>query len=400
MEQRESDKGQPFRPLQSEAAQPPHPSPDASAGEPKPPPPSPAAGPPPGPAAVSLSVAAASQPSREPREEEEEEPLIDKDVLFPSDSTTLTRPLFYVVGGICLITIIEGFDNAVIGDAIVSMQQSFGFQDDSAVTQRVVALPQIVACVAAFAGGQLMDWLGRRGTVVVASMAYLQGCLIVCVAWDLWSLMVGRAFAGAGMGLAILVCPVYAAEVAPAAIRGAIISLSEVTLNVGLFVGFLTSNAVAHSNLPRTQDWRVVFAFGGFLALIALILCPYLPESPRWPMTRDKKADAMSPIQAFCSPGEARMAMATLEEEIAVERGRNGHDRSPLRVKDYVQVLCPRREYRSAVLVALGLGILEQLVAADVMVNYSELLLGELGLDRAMILTGTERREREREREG
>ncbi|KAL7002746.1 putative polyol transporter 1 [Sarracenia purpurea var. burkii] len=86
------------------------------------------------------------------------------------------------------------------------------------------------------AAGRTSDWVGRRYTIVLAAAIFFVGALLMGFATNYAFLMVGRFVAGIGVGYALLIAPVYTAELSPAASRGFLTSFPEVFINTGIFI--------------------------------------------------------------------------------------------------------------------------------------------------------------------
>lgn len=78
------------------------------------------------------------------------------------------------------------------------------------------------------AAGRTSDWIGRRYTIVVAQAIFFVGAILMGFATNYAFLMVGRFVAGIGVGYALMIAPVYTAEVSPASSRGFLTSFPEV----------------------------------------------------------------------------------------------------------------------------------------------------------------------------
>lgn len=80
------------------------------------------------------------------------------------------------------------------------------------------------------AAGRTSDWIGRRYTIVLAGAIFFAGALLMGFAPNYAFLMFGRFVAGVGVGYALMIAPVYTAEVSPASSRGFLTSFPEVYL--------------------------------------------------------------------------------------------------------------------------------------------------------------------------
>lgn len=86
----------------------------------------------------------------------------------------------------------------------------------------------IYSLVGSCAAGKTSDWIGRRYTIVFAGAIFFAGALLMGFAPNYAFLMFGRFVAGVGVGYALMIAPVYTAEVAPASSRGFLTSFPEV----------------------------------------------------------------------------------------------------------------------------------------------------------------------------
>ena len=85
--------------------------------------------------------------------------------------------------------------------------------------------------------GKLLDYSGRRFTVILAVLLFGGGALACCISTSADLLVLGRIVMGAGGGIAQVAAPILLAEIAPASHRGAITSLGEVSEGLGVVWG-------------------------------------------------------------------------------------------------------------------------------------------------------------------
>ncbi|GLU11565.1 hypothetical protein SLE2022_283020 [Rubroshorea leprosula] len=84
----------------------------------------------------------------------------------------------------------------------------------------------------------IADFLGRRRELISAALLYVLGTLITALAPDLGVLLARRLLYGLGIGLAMHGAPLYIAETCPSQIHGTLISLKELSIVLGILLGY------------------------------------------------------------------------------------------------------------------------------------------------------------------
>lgn len=92
----------------------------------------------------------------------------------------------------------------------------------------LMGILNIYSLIGSGAAGRTSDWIGRRYTIVLAGAFFFCGALLMGFATNYPFIMVGRFVAGIGVGYAMMIAPVYTAEVAAASSRGFLSSFPEV----------------------------------------------------------------------------------------------------------------------------------------------------------------------------
>ena len=106
-----------------------------------------------------------------------------------------------------------GYDTGIISGALVMLDKDFYMNDVD--EELIVSLTVIGALVAAILGGYLGDRWGRKPTVIISSITFTLGAVLMAAAENLNDLFVGRFIVGLGVGSASMIVPVYLAECAP-----------------------------------------------------------------------------------------------------------------------------------------------------------------------------------------
>ena len=121
----------------------------------------------------------------------------------------------------------------------------------------------LFAMVGALSSNWVSDKLGRRWAFRIAAIGFIFGTVIQSGAGGYASLMLGRSFVGLGVGFGLAVDPVYISEISQAAHRGQLVTWSEIAINVGILLGFISG--LVFSSVDEDIAWRLMFAMGVIL---------------------------------------------------------------------------------------------------------------------------------------
>jgi len=109
---------------------------------------------------------------------------------------------------------------------------------------------------------------------------FVTGALVMGLAQEFYSLLVGRCITGIGVGISLLIGPLYSSELAPARFRGLLVSCTETSINIGVLGGYIANLCL--SPLPLTYAWRSMLLVSCLPGVVLLIGLVFMPESPRW----------------------------------------------------------------------------------------------------------------------
>ena len=255
-----------------------------------------------------------------------------------------------------------GFDTSVISGAMLFHKTDFHLTDVQLEFAVGVALGG--ALVGSALAGYSTDRWGRRSMLLVTAVGFGAFSVLTGLAVGLVSFSVARFFVGVCIGIASLVVPLYISEMSPARIRGALVSLNQLAIAVGVGVAYFVDYALASS-----QSWRWMFASAVFPALILLIGAIFLPESPRWLARKGFRARALENFRRLGRGDEAEMELAEVEGALQEEQEGFGSLFQP--------------GFRVAVFVGIGLAIFQQITGVNTIVYYSPAILRMAGFPSA-----------------
>ena len=117
-----------------------------------------------------------------------------------------------------------------------------------------------ISLLGSLAAGRTSDAIGRKWTIGLAAAVFQGGAAIMALAPSFGLLMAGRLLAGIGIGIGIMVAPVYISEISPETLRGSLGSLPEIFISFGILIGYVSN--LAFAGLPDNINWRVMLAAG------------------------------------------------------------------------------------------------------------------------------------------
>ncbi|CAN6563143.1 unnamed protein product [Malus baccata var. baccata] len=264
-----------------------------------------------------------------------------------------------------IISIIFGYDTGVMSGAMIFIKEDLKIDD---VQVEVLAgILNICALVGSLAAGRTSDYIGRRYTIVLASTIFLIGGVLMGYGPNYAVLMTGRCTAGIGVGFALMIAPVYSAEISSAKSRGLLTSLPGIMLGV--------------SGIPS-----IALAFG--------IL--KMPESPRWLVMQGRLAEAKKTLLLVCnSKEEAELRFRDILVAAGIDENCN---------KDVVKVsnttrgegawkellLRPKPAVRRIFIAAVGIHFFQHATGIEAVVLYGPRIFkkaGVVGKDKLLLAT-------------
>lgn len=166
---------------------------------------------------------------------------------------------------------------------------------ESTVEGLVVAMSLIGATLVTTCSGAISDWIGRRPMLIVSSMLYFISGLIMLWSPNVYVLLIARLLDGFGIGLAVTLVPIYISETAPADIRGSLNTLPQFTGSGGMFLSYCM---VFGMSLLSSPSWRLMLGILSIPSLLYFALTVfYLPESPRWLVSKGRMVEAKKVLQ-------------------------------------------------------------------------------------------------------
>nr|XP_027077326.1 monosaccharide-sensing protein 2-like [Coffea arabica]XP_027077327.1 monosaccharide-sensing protein 2-like [Coffea arabica]XP_027077328.1 monosaccharide-sensing protein 2-like [Coffea arabica]XP_027077329.1 monosaccharide-sensing protein 2-like [Coffea arabica] len=211
---------------------------------------------------------------------------------------------------------VQGWDNATIAGSVLYIKREFNLQTQPTVVGLIVAMSLIGATVITTFSGSVADWLGRRPMLVISSVLYFLGGLVMLWAPNVYVLLLGRLLDGFGVGLAVTLVPLYISETAPTEIRGLLNTLPQFAGSAGMFLSYCM---VFGMSLQDSPSWRLMLGILSIPSLAYFALAVFfLPESPRWLVSKGQMQEAKKVLQRLRGREDVTGEMALLVEGLGV----------------------------------------------------------------------------------
>ncbi len=194
-----------------------------------------------------------------------------------------------------------GYDWVVIGGAKPFYEQFFGIGSDP-VMQGVAMSTALVGClIGAMVAGAMADRFGRKPLLILAAVLFTVSAVATGKFDDFVLFNVARFIGGIGIGVASALSPMYIAEVSPAAVRGRMVSINQMTIVLGILTAQI-ANALIGTGVTdewgREWGWRWMFWAETVPAAAFLVMAFFIPESPVYLSLKAEKASGAKAAEA------------------------------------------------------------------------------------------------------
>lgn len=246
--------------------------------------------------------------------------------------------------------ILFGFDTGVISGAILFIKRIYHL---SPLENGMVVSAAVVGAVfGAALSGWFADRFGRKRLLMVASLIFMVATLGSAFSMDVETLVVSRMILGFAIGIASFTAPLYISEIAPTELRGALVSLNQLAVTIGIFISYFVDEYFA-----QTGAWRWMLGVGVIPATLLFFGLIYLPLSPRW----------------LCSRGRFDLALRTLQRIRRTQSVQSEFDE----IKESVEHagshwnILLKKWLRPAIVIGIGLGFFQQFTGINTVIYYA-----------------------------
>ncbi len=274
-----------------------------------------------------------------------------------------------IVYWICLTAalggLLFGLDQGFIANALPTIDRIYDL--DTAGAEAYSAILAWGGIVGALLSGAFARILGRKKSLVFSGFLFVSMSLLSALLPPLWILSTCRFLLGFSVGISSFVVPLYLSETAPARIRGAMGTLFQLMITIGIFLISVSNVILIKTVSSDAERLPIMFMIIAIFAVIMFVGAIILPESPRWLLLKGRKEQAVEVLQKVLnSQDEIDSEMEQIEEALSSSRTVSSAVFQPA----FIKVL----------LVGVAMMMFQQLVGINMMIYYAPTIFGYAGL--------------------
>jgi len=272
-----------------------------------------------------------------------------------------------------------GFDSAVIGGVVAPMKEHFALEPSE--VGWAVACLTLGATLAMAVAGPIADWLGRKPVLMATALLFTASAIGSAFAPTYTLLVVARIVGGFGVGAALIIAPMYIAEIAPPEQRGRLVSFNQLNIVLGFSAAFFSNyfihraaqgNVSGEGWLTPETTWRVMLGVEMVPAALYFFLLFLVPRSPRWLAAKKRDDEALAVLGRVSGQEGAEAELGSIQASLA---------KAPPSLLDRLGDLFKRKMAR-VMLIGLGLGFFQQITGINAIFYYAATIFETTGASR------------------
>lgn len=263
------------------------------------------------------------------------------------------------------VGLLFGFDTGVISGALPFLKQFWKLNDAS--IELITTTVLIGAVAGAVCSGKLADIIGRKRMIIINAVIFTIGAVGCAFAPSITVLIAMRIIIGFAIGITSYVVPMYISEISPSRVRGALVTLNQLMITIGILVSYITDYLLSNDTNPAS--WRWMFLVGFIPSLILLIGMFFLPETPRWLISKQRWEEGKKILLRVEDPDVVEQTLADLQKEIQI----SSENTSGLK-----EIFKPW--LRAPLIITVGIFFFQQFSGVNTIIYYSPIIFKMAGI--------------------
>ena len=277
---------------------------------------------------------------------------------------TIFISLVVALGGFLL-----GFDSAVISGATPFYRGTFGLDSGSMLIGFSVSSLILGAIVGNIIAGRLADRFGRRNILKLTAVLFTLSAIITALSFDIAVFLFARILGGFGVGMAILVAPMYIAEIAPKKMRGRLVTFNQLNIVLGISIAYFSNYYFQQTIADPDLKWRVMLGVEAVPALLYLALLFLVPRSPRWLMQKGKDEEALGVLAKINGEDKSHIVYKEIETSLHEEINKD-----KARWSDVFS-----RKMKTVLIIGFGIAFFQQITGINAIFYYAPMIFEMAG---------------------
>lgn len=286
----------------------------------------------------------------------------------------MTKKLTLIAFVVSLGGFLFGFDAGIISGVMNFASPEFNLDDIQ--SGWVVSSPSFAAMIAMLFSGRLSDKIGRKKILIIVALLYAISAIFSALATSYEMLYIARMIGGLAFGSALVLAPMYIAEIATSENRGKLVSMQQLNIVLGFFAAFLSNyffnkyNSSGSAFLTDKTVWRWMLGVELLPALLYFFCMFLVPKSPRWLYLNNKYENAKNVLKQIHGNDKAQ------EEIKSIEKSLEGKQ---VKTKvSFIQLFKPSLIFIFSV--GLIVGILQQITGINAVYFYATTIFKQTGI--------------------
>ena len=260
---------------------------------------------------------------------------------------------FFIALTVSLGGFLFGFDMGIISGVMDTAGPFFSL-DDTQIGW-VTSCPTFVAMFSMLVAGRVSDAIGRKPILIVVAFLYALSALLSAFSISYDMLWISRMIGGVAFGAALILAPLYIAEIAGAKNRGKLVATQQLYIMLGFFVAFLSNYffneySSGYEFLTKQNLWQWMLGIEAVPALIYFCFLFYVPKSPRWLYAQNRKEEGRKVLELLHGKEMASTESEAIEKNLDKEKN--------IEKASFIELFKPA--LRFIVVLGLIIGILQQ----------------------------------------
>jgi len=253
-----------------------------------------------------------------------------------------------------------GFDTGVISGAIPFFQKAFGITDSW--VEIITTAGLVGAVIGAMSSGRIADIIGRKKVILASAIIFMIGAVWSGMSPGPVMLVFARLFLGIAIGVSSFAVPLYIAEISPTKSRGTLVSMFQLLITIGIMVSYLSDSAFAvpDGHPDFNSCWRPMFYVGVIPALIMFVGMLFLPETPRWLISKSYEDKCREVLEKVEEPQLVEEVISKMKADLETDRKNKVDWR-----------LIFKKWLRVPLIIAIGIMFVQQFTGINTIIYYS-----------------------------